>query len=558
MQKKLKTSVIHNGDSVKLLNDSAAESIDLIIADPPYNIGYEYDVYNDNRSDNEYLQWSKQWIGACTRVLKQDGAFWIAIGDEYAAELKIIADECGLKLRNWVIWYYTFGVHCTTKFSRSHTHFLYFVKNTSRVKFNADDVRVPSARQSVYKDLRANGTGKLPDNTWILRPQDIGDDVYFDNQDTWYIPRIAGTFKERADFHGCQLPEQLLGRIIKSCSNVEDTVLDPFAGTGSSLVTAKKLGRKWVGIELSPEYSVHATARLKAVQQGDPLDGAPEPITGSTRTKIRPKQVRAPEELDQVKLMEAFLAVPGEPTVDWLVADPILDQQFIDECSKRRLPGKPYIWNKCLMALRKSGKHPELKGRDAGKIEFEWSEADPYEFACEMALRRAIDAGYYGLDDLLCDPEAAARFDADCRTLCPGYSAFQYRWTAFKFRKSIKSWRNPPESPIALRLGDPVPLLKSSFDNEAAVYLIEANSERPAFAGYTENLGARIEATKDAFQALLQWMPQHGEWTVRVSRSKNLIANSGRVNQQRIVQERRPRLNFLMERGDDQSTVNAS
>lgn len=556
MQKKLKTSVIHNGDSVKLLNDSAPESVDLIIADPPYNIGYEYDVYNDNRSDNEYLQWSKQWISACTRVLKQDGAFWIAIGDEYAAELKIIADDCGLKLRNWVIWYYTFGVHCTNKFSRSHTHFLYFVRNTSSVKFNADDVRVPSARQLIYKDLRANGTGKLPDNTWILRPQDIGDDVYFENQDTWYIPRIAGTFKERADFHGCQLPEQLLGRIIKSCSNVGDVVLDPFAGTGSSLVTAKKLNREWVGIELSPEYATHATARIQATDVGDALDGAPEPITGSQRTATRPKRTPTPEGLDEEKLIAAFQAVPGTRSVDALIADPVLNQQFIDQCSKLRLPGTPYNWNKCLLSMRKSGLYPQLRGRKS-QSDFKWSAADPYEFACEMALRRAIDAGYFALDDLLCDPEAAARFDANCRTLCPGYSAFQYRWTALNLRKRVDDWSDTQECDEVLQLGEPEPLLKAKCLSSPAVYLIEANAEKPAFAGFTHDMEGRLEITKQAFKALLQWMPQHGEWTIRIARGKSLKGNEGRINQRRIVRERRPRLNFLSDRENDQSTVNA-
>ena len=108
------------------------------------------------------------------RVLKPDGTFWLAIGDEFAAELKVIAHrELGLSLRSWVIWYYTFGVNCTKKFSRSHAHLFHFVKDAKHFKFNHQAIRVPSARQLVYADRRAHPTGRLPDDTWVLRPQDL-------------------------------------------------------------------------------------------------------------------------------------------------------------------------------------------------------------------------------------------------------------------------------------------------------------------------------------------------------------------------------------------------
>ena len=111
-----------------------------------------------------------------------------------------------------MIWYYTFGVNCTHKFSRSHAHLFYFVKDPANFTFREDDPqnRVPSARQLVYADRRANPRGRLPDDTWILRPQDLSD-CFTPGEDTWYFPRVAGTFKERAGFHGCQMPEQLLG-----------------------------------------------------------------------------------------------------------------------------------------------------------------------------------------------------------------------------------------------------------------------------------------------------------------------------------------------------------
>ncbi len=241
-------SGLNNTDCIAGMNALPVGSVDLAFADPPFNIGYEYDVYEDQRSADEYLDWTRSWGKALVRALKPTGTFWLAIGDDFAAELKMIFQrELGLVCRSWVIWYYTFGVNCKFKFSRSHTHLFYFVKDRRSFTFNADAVRVPSARQLVYADARSNPMGRLPDDTWILRPQDLPDG-FSAEESVWYFPRVCGTFKERAGWHGCQMPEQLLGRIIKACSNPGEAVMDPFAGSGSTLVTAKKLGRRYRGL----------------------------------------------------------------------------------------------------------------------------------------------------------------------------------------------------------------------------------------------------------------------------------------------------------------------
>jgi site-specific DNA-methyltransferase (adenine-specific) len=275
---------VYTGDCLTTLPRLPSGSIDLAFADPPFNIGYDYDVYRDRHDADSYLDWSRRWGAEVVRALKPDGTFWLAIGDEYAAELKLIFQkELGLTCRNWVIWYYTFGVHCQRKFSRSHAHLFYFVKDAARFTFNADAVRVPSARQLVYADARADRRGRLPDDTWILRPQDLPDG-FTAEEDTWYFPRVCGTFKERAGWHGCQMPEQLLGRIMRACSNPGETVLDPFAGSGTTLMVAKKLGRRWLGCELSADYVARAEARLTAVRAGQPLEGAEQPLTSAPAT----------------------------------------------------------------------------------------------------------------------------------------------------------------------------------------------------------------------------------------------------------------------------------
>ena len=281
----LKSGRIYHGDCIELLAKVDAGSVHLAFADPPFNIGYEYDVYDDRKAYDHYLDWSRQWMAGVHRALRPDGTFWLAIGDEYAAELKLVARDLGFSCRSWVIWYYTFGVNCTRKFNRSHAHLFHFLKDPKRFTFNENDpsIRVPSARQLVYADARANPKGRLPDDTWILRPQDVANG-FSANCDTWYFPRVAGTFKERAGFHGCQMPEQLLGRIIRSSSNEGDLVLDPFTGSGTTLTVAKKLDRSWIGFELSPDYVRQATQRIEKAGIGDALNGAADPLASAPAT----------------------------------------------------------------------------------------------------------------------------------------------------------------------------------------------------------------------------------------------------------------------------------
>ena len=225
-------NTVVQGDCVSGMKSLQAGTVNLVFADPPFNIGYEYDQYQDNLGKDAYLRWSLHWIAEAQRVLSATGTLWIAIGDDYAAELVVIAKSLGMTMRNWVIWHYTFGVNCQRKFTRSHTHLLYFVKSPSGFIFNSPDIKIPSARQTKYNDKRAVAGGRIPD-------------------DVWTFPRVCGTFKERQGWHPCQMPEAVLERIIRACSAPGDLVFDPFAGSGTTLAVAKRLGRRWLGYELS-------------------------------------------------------------------------------------------------------------------------------------------------------------------------------------------------------------------------------------------------------------------------------------------------------------------
>lgn len=280
------------GDCIETMAGLPENSVDLIFADPPYNIGYNYDKYDDQRSDEDYIEWTQRWIDGCSRLLKPSGSFYILIGDEYAAEtrmhLKTLEQRGELLFRNWIIWHYTFGQNCKIKFNRSHVHLFYctgsagigkngkpkggLTRNTP-FTFNRSAVAIPSARQTTYGDKRANSGGKLPDDTWYLRPQEAEDTHFRPDEDTWFQSRLCGTFAERAGWHPCQLPEALLERIIKVSSNEGDLVFDPFSGSGTTAAAASQLGRDWLACEMSEEYKKKALARIN--NQSQITDRAP-------------------------------------------------------------------------------------------------------------------------------------------------------------------------------------------------------------------------------------------------------------------------------------------
>jgi DNA modification methylase len=539
---------IYQGDCVKRMNGLPAGSVDLVFADPPFNIGYEYDQYNDRRERDEYLDWSRKWIACVSRVLKPNGSFWLAIGDEYAAELKLIAqDEAAFTCRSWVLWYYTFGVNCVRGFSRSHTHLFHFVKDPTDFTFNSENplVRVLSARQLVYADNRANPKGRLPDNTWILRPQDAPPSSFAPMHDTWYFARVAGTFKEREGFHGCQMPEQLLGRIIRVSSNPTDLVLDPFTGSGTTLAAAKKLGRQWIGFEMSREYAKRAQQRVTNAQVGDPLDGPEDPLQSSPATskgmsKLRLRKGRPIPTADvetQRAVIEAFRITSNGISADSLLCDPQLNRDFVKACKQSGVPGNAYLWNRLLLRIRKAGKLPKAE-RPQKRLTFEMM--DSYSVGSEIAMQwLGLDYGMR-LDDILCQPSVANELDRIAAMFAPGHCSSEYRWAALSIRKRA----NKSKALATQRFGEwlerelpkSMPLESVTGDDFAVpgVYIL-TGSGQSLYVGETTNFRRRVEQVlqSEAWTRLgtksVQFIPtgepqiQHGLQSMLVLRTRPLL-----------------------------------
>src|ERR1035437_1252321 len=269
------------GDCLEIMKQIPDKSIDLVLTDPPYNIGKGF--ANENLSAGEYLAWCDGWIKECERVLKQGGAFWLTIGWQVVAEVKCLFNKYpSLRLKNWVVWYRKDGWKGDNGFSQSHEHILYFIKDNQFhpcLKDFADYVRqLRKEKKLTTKKCRElmgltiyNGcgnagwlwveTGRIPNRSEYDKLKTLlGMDNRFDNfinedyvkfnkvdvcDDLWLTPQSE---KNRVG-HPTQKPIKLMSRIIEASSNPADLILDPFAGSGTTCVAAKMLGRRYIGIE---------------------------------------------------------------------------------------------------------------------------------------------------------------------------------------------------------------------------------------------------------------------------------------------------------------------
>lgn len=223
----------------------------LIFTDPPYNIGVDYGrgADADALEDKDYMRWVKKWLGLCVDCLADDGSLWVMIGDEYAAEYAIVLKSLGLKIRNWIKWYETFGNNCSNRFNRTSRHIFYCVMDDKNFVFNPDAVTRASDRQEKYGDKRAATSGKIWD-------------------DVWQIPRLTGTCNERIPDFPTQLPLALVQPIVECASMPGDLVVDPFNGSGTTGVAAVQSKRKYVGIEQLEKNIEVAEMRIRKAQFG--------------------------------------------------------------------------------------------------------------------------------------------------------------------------------------------------------------------------------------------------------------------------------------------------
>ncbi|MBI1760773.1 MAG: site-specific DNA-methyltransferase [Acidobacteria bacterium] len=231
------------GDACKVLATLPDTSVDLIIADPPYNLGKDYGNNRDALSWQEYIEFTRTWLRQADRLLKPTGTIYVFMGVRFISRLHLLMEEeLGWLFNGWITWHYTQGMGRKNGFSPRHEDILYFTKSSNYI-FNLDDIRVP---QKYYRE-RNNMTGANPG-------------------DVWQFSHVHYCSAER-EAHPTQKPEALMERMIKASSQPADLVLDPFVGSGTTVRVAKVLKRRSIGIEVNPDYVAMGERRLVSTQE---------------------------------------------------------------------------------------------------------------------------------------------------------------------------------------------------------------------------------------------------------------------------------------------------
>ncbi len=242
--------IIH-GDALKALDSIPDESIDLIFADPPYNIGKNFNGHKDRwAKDEDYLEWCYQWLGKCVQKLKSQGSFYVMTSTQFMPYFDIYLRK-KVEILSRIVWSYdSSGVQAKNYFGSMYEPILFCVKDKDDYAFNAKDILVEAKTGAKRKliDYRKDppqvyNTEKVPGNVWEFARVRYRMDEY--------------------ENHPTQKPIALLERIIKASSNAGDMVLDPFSGTFTTGFVAKRLGRNSIGIELQEEYVKIGLRRLQ-------------------------------------------------------------------------------------------------------------------------------------------------------------------------------------------------------------------------------------------------------------------------------------------------------
>lgn len=254
-----------NGNSLKILQKIPEDCIDLIITDPPYNIGLDYGPYSkDRKNRDDYFGECKIWLKEIARILKGSGTFYLISYPEINARLlPFIEDELKLRFKRWITWHYPTNIgHSKRNFTRSQRSILFFTKSKDYV-FNRQNIiqhyKNPTVKK-IKERIKNGSKGRASYD--LLRFLDLIE-LSKGTLDVLDINLLKNVSKDRFNKkHPCQLPLELLRILVKVSSNENDLLLDPFAGTFTLSAVAEELKRKSIGIEINPEYVKLGLKRL--------------------------------------------------------------------------------------------------------------------------------------------------------------------------------------------------------------------------------------------------------------------------------------------------------
>tara|TARA_B100001287_G_scaffold138841_1_gene116951 strand:+ start:2636 stop:3442 length:807 start_codon:yes stop_codon:yes gene_type:complete len=263
-QSSVKIQQILNEDCIAGMKKIKSDSVDIVICDPPYNIGKDFGNNSDKQEMDTYLSWCDEWINECVRILKPKGTLYIYGFSEILAFIRV---RISINVR-WIVWHYTNKVvPSLNNWQRTHESILMCSKD-KKPHFNRDDVREPYTETFIK-----NAAGKTRKPTAGRFSSGKNETTYTAHEkgalprDVIKVGALAGGAgkKERVD-HPTQKPLAICEKLIKSVKNGDDTLLVvPFAGSGSECVAAKMEGINFVGFEINTEYVELCNSRLADV-----------------------------------------------------------------------------------------------------------------------------------------------------------------------------------------------------------------------------------------------------------------------------------------------------
>jgi site-specific DNA-methyltransferase (adenine-specific) len=253
--------LLYEGDSISWLGLLEEQSVDLIFADPPYNLNKE--EWDNFENQEHYIQWSLQWIEQAARVLKPTGSMYICGFSEILADIKHPASKF-FKSCRWLVWHYKNKANLGNYWGRSHESIIH-LRKSAKAQLNVDLIRIPYGAHTLkypshpQAESSQYGKGKKREN-W--RPNPLGAKP----KDVFDIPTTCNGMEEKTP-HPAQKPEELVRKFALASSQAGDVVLDPFSGSGTTLVVAEQLGRKWLGCDINPQYNGWAVNRIENVKR---------------------------------------------------------------------------------------------------------------------------------------------------------------------------------------------------------------------------------------------------------------------------------------------------
>lgn len=236
------------GDCLEILPWIPDEHVDMVFADPPFNLNKRYKTYKDSVKFNEYLLWCESWLLELVRITKPTGSIFIHNIPMWLTYYAGILNQAA-HFKHWISWNAP-GAPMKANLLPAHYGILYYEKEPKRAKIYT--LRYPHSRCRKCEYLLKDYGGKK-DTIHPFGP--VVSDVWTD------IHRIK--HNKYRDGHPCQLPVHLLERIVLMSTDEGDLVLDPFLGTGTTALAAKRLGRRYTGIEIDPEYAKIAQGKLE-------------------------------------------------------------------------------------------------------------------------------------------------------------------------------------------------------------------------------------------------------------------------------------------------------